>query len=97
MEFSDKKAGEVLALGFDLARLLAGGETITGATFSASVLRGSDATPGAMLAGGATIAGSVVKQHVQGGVPGVYYQVAVTATTSAGNTFIERGTLEVTA
>lgn len=97
MEFSDKKAGETLTLGFDLVHLLASGETLSGATFSVSVLRGTDPAAASIISGVAQVVGTRVLQHITGGVAGCYYKVQVNATTSAGNTLIERGTLEVTA
>lgn len=97
MEFSDKKAAEVLQLGIDFVRLLAPLETISTATVAASVLRGSDLAPSAILDGPATIDGTTIWQEVAGGVAGVYYTLQFTATTSLGHVLIERATLEVTA
>jgi hypothetical protein len=97
MEFSDKKAAERVRVGVDFVRLLAAGETVSTAAVAASVLRGDDATPGALLDGAGSIDGTTIWQEVDGGVAGVYYTLEFTATTSLGHVFIERATLEVTA
>lgn len=97
MNFSEKKVGETVTLGFDLVRLLNVGETVQAASFSVTVLRGVDADAAAMVSGAAIVSGSKVRQKIAGGVAGNYYEVAASATTSAGNTYIERATLEVIA
>lgn len=97
MSFSEKKAGESVLLGFDMVRLLGAGESIVSASFSVAVLRGVDTDTTLMKSGSAVVSGTLVKQRIQGGVAGCYYIIEVAATTSSGNTYIERGTLEVIA
>ena len=97
MEFSDKKAAEVLQRGIDLGRRLAPRETITTAAVTSSVLRGSDMAASAILDAPATINGTTIWQEVAGGVAGVYYTLQFTASTSLGHVLIERSTLEVKA
>jgi len=97
MNFSEKRVGETVTLGFDLVRLLDVGETAQAATFAVAVSRGVDAAAAGMVSGSAIISGSKVRQKIAGGVAGNYYDVQVSVTTSAGNTYIERAALEVVA
>lgn len=96
MNFSVMRVGEVLPKGFDLARNLTGGVSISSAVFSVRVLRGSNADPSAMVSGSAIINGSKVANKIAAQVVG-YYGIKATITTSDGNVWIEEGTLEVVA
>jgi len=87
-DFTAKRVGETEIFSVDYAALLGDGVTITGATWTVSVKRGTDATPNAMVSGSASIAGSVVSQKLTGGVAGVSYWPICTATTSDGQTII---------
>jgi len=80
-----------------MAWKLATGEAVVTAAVAASVLRGDDATPAALLDGAGNIDGTTIWQELQDGTPGVYYTLEFTATTSLGHVLIERATLEVTA
>lgn len=95
MAFANKKTGEELWLGFDLARNLRRGESVLEVSFSISVLSGTDASSGAMLSGAPTISGSIVEQFFVSGVAGCSYEIAAEVTTSRGNIFIERRVLSV--
>jgi len=96
MNFSPMSVGEVLPRGFDMVRNLGSGVSIATATFSATVLRGANASSAGMISGGAMINGSKVANKIAALVPG-YYEIKAVITTSDGNTWIERGTLEVVA
>lgn len=96
MNFSPMSVGEVLPKGFDLVRHLANGVTVGTATFTATVLRGANASASGMISGGAIINGSKVANKIAALVPG-YYEIKSVINTSDGNTYIERGTLEVIA
>lgn len=97
MEFSDKKVGERVRVGLDFVRLLATGESITGAEVVAVVLRGEDAAPAGLLNGPCSVELTTIWQELKDGLPGVYYTLEFRATTSQGHVLIERSTLAVTA
>lgn len=81
-----KLADETEFYGFDYSQLLAAGETITDATFSITVLEGTDADADDMLSGSAVINGSIVTILLTGGVENVHYNLHCAAETSAGQT-----------
>jgi hypothetical protein len=82
----EKFRAESRVYGFDFTRLLEAGETITSAAFAATVVAGTDPTPGAIVVGSADVAGPVCRQRLAGGLAGVLYRVTTTVSTSAGNT-----------
>jgi hypothetical protein len=59
-----------------------GGETIAQATFTCSVVYGTDATPSARVLGAAAIVGTQVGAFCGTFLPGVTYSLEATATTS---------------
>jgi hypothetical protein len=93
--FSKKHITESLLLGFDLARILATGETISTATFAIRVETGTDPAVAGMLSGASQISGAEVAQRIINGVAGVSYILSATCATSAGNTYVESGRLIV--
>lgn len=93
--FSPKDPAEAIFYGIDFAALLAAGETISSASVTIRVTKGTDATPSAMLSGSAVIDGTTVKHKLTGGVAGAVYQVGISIITSAGQTFVEAAPLQV--
>jgi hypothetical protein len=79
-----KPLGETRRETFDFSSRLASGETLTGASGSASVYSGTDASPSALLQGSASVSGALAYVTLTGGVVGVLYEILCTATTSAG-------------
>ena len=101
MNFSPKRANEVEIFTVDFAPVLAPGETILTAVWSATVIAGIDPTPGAIISGSAITTGTKVSQFVAGGVVGATYAPICTITTSLGQTLDEpssgNGTLLIVA
>jgi hypothetical protein len=94
--FSSKTTTEQIRLGFNFARLLAYGETISAATFSVALVDGVDANPSAMLSGSAIVDYSpIIRQLVIGGTAGNTYQLQASITTSLGQVFVTAAELEV--
>lgn len=93
--FTAKDPGEAIYYGIDFAALLGVGETISSATASMRVTRGTDATPAAMLSGAAIIDGANVKQLIVGGTAGNVYQFGISIITNAGQTFVEAAPLQI--
>lgn len=96
MNFSPMSVGEVLPRGFDIIRNLKSGVSVATATFTATVLSGSNASAAGMISGAAIINDSKVANKIAALTPG-YYEIKAVIMTSDGNTWIERGTLEVIA
>ena len=92
-----KDPGATEKVVFDFLSLLAVGETLSGATTTAAVWTGVDATPGGLISGAATVSGSQATQALTGGVAGVIYKLTCTATTSAGQTLVLTGYIAVVA
>lgn len=90
-----KAATETVNLSFTYT--LATGETITSAVIAATVLRGTDAAPSALLSGSKTISGAKITQLVQGGIENVVYLVSSTATTSTGQVLLDECFLTIAA
>lgn len=86
MDFTPKRASEQEVFTVDFTSLLGTGETITSAVWSNTLIRGTDATPGAMIQGSATIAGPLVSQVIKGGTVDGFYAPVCTAQTSTGQT-----------
>lgn len=75
---------------------LAAGETITSAVVTASVYKGTDPSPAAILSGPPDwSAGDSVAQMVIGGLAGVVYKLRCVATTSAGRKLVNPPLLKV--
>lgn len=74
---------------FNFANALEAGETLTGATVSATVYTGIDASPSNILVGSPTINGANVHQMMTAGIVGVVYDLKCTASTSLGQILIQ--------
>lgn len=90
-----KCVSEDKLLTWDFASQLAIGETLVGATVTASVFSGTDASPSSIISGADTISGSVVTQKIIDGTAGVQYYVDCAATTSLGQVLVLRSFLTV--
>lgn len=84
--FQTKDPAAVVTLSFDCSGLLATGETITSASIVATTVFGTDTNPSAILSGLPTISGTTVKQVVQGGLDGRFYNLKLTFVTSLAAT-----------
>jgi len=82
--FSVKRTAEFRRLSFNFINSLDPGETILDATFTATVVSGTDGSPNAIISGAASISLSVCKQLVVGGVDGVTYLLKCLINTSLG-------------
>lgn len=92
----DQKSPQATVLaGFNFSSLLTAGQSISGATATASVWAGVDADPAAVLSGSPTVSGLIVTQGLTGGVAGVIYKVQIAATASDGSTPVLVGYLAV--
>lgn len=80
---------------FDFASRLAIGETISTASVAATVHSGTDASPSSLISGSASISGTKVTQKIAAGTEGVTYLLTCTVTTSAGQTLLLSGYLNV--
>lgn len=88
MNWSPKRSGERDVFTVNYGPILAPGETILAAAWSAQVLHGDDANASAMVQGPATCAGPKVSQLIVAGMPGTTYAVFCTAQTSNGRELI---------
>jgi hypothetical protein len=84
--FDDKRITETRKYTWDFVNDVASGETLTAGTQSvtATVLKGTDASPSSIVSGTATISGTQVVQMVTGGVEAVTYALNFQVTTSEG-------------
>ena len=82
-----KDPQEIKLIKFPFLREL-GGATAVSATVTASVHKGTDANPGAVILGNPTIIGTDVYVRMQGGVSGVVYKLRVVVTDDAGNVHV---------
>lgn len=81
-----KKVGETIFESANFLSNLGVTETINSALVTASVYRGNDPTPSAIISGPASISGPIVQQLVTGGVLGTTYELLFAANTSLGQT-----------
>lgn len=86
--FSPKDPAEVLALGIDFSRQLDTGETISGATWSATqtATNITDATP--LVLGVSSVTGDVAAVRVSAGTAGCTYKLRVVVVTSNARTLV---------
>jgi len=85
MKWLDRRDPEEwVVVSVDFARLTPAGDTLDTPTVVPSVLRGTDATPGAVLSGSPQIVGTVVAQLMVGAVHGVDYKLRFQVQTSSG-------------
>lgn len=82
--FSPKRLAERKKFSFDFTNELATAETISTAVVTATVYKGTDSNPAAIVSGTATIAGNVVTQLIIDGVENVTYLIVCEVTTSNG-------------
>ncbi len=94
--FDDKRVDEDVALTFDYTKQFGTGETISTATFTATVVKATDASPNNIISGAATISGSKATQLVINGIDGVKYLIKCIATTSQSQKLHGLGYLTVT-
>lgn len=90
-DFPNADVGEVITYYFDFTGALAQGESIAGATWTASVAPDSeayDSSAAAIVSGAALISGNIVGQRFSGQVAGVKYLVTASAFTNLSNTLI---------
>jgi hypothetical protein len=94
--FSEKRIDEDKTYSFDFVNELASGETISGATFTATVFLGTDASPSSIVSGSASTSGTVASQMIVDGVEGVTYLLECEITTSNSQKIHGVGLLKVT-
>lgn len=84
LAFDPKRTTEDVKLSVDFKKWLASGEAIQSASVTATVHKGTDGSPGAIVSGAAVISGSKVTQKIIDGVDGVTYCLTFQATTDQG-------------
>ena len=89
-----KSAGVTRREAFDFLGDLAAGETILTASTVGTLYSGTDPAP-AVVSGSAAISGSIVTQLLTGGVLGCVYSLAITITTSLGQTLTKSAYLAI--
>ncbi|MFA5900665.1 MAG: hypothetical protein WC829_16315 [Hyphomicrobium sp.] len=82
-----KDPQEIKLIKFPFAREL-NGATAASATVTASVHKGTDATPSAVILGSPTISGTDIYVRMQAGVPDVIYKLRVVVTDNANNVHV---------
>ena len=85
-------SGDIKIVPFDFSSLLALGETLSYAYAVSTLFSGTDLAA-ANVTGASVIAGTVVEQTLQTPVAGMTYTIAVTVTTSLGQTLTLQGFL----
>ena len=80
---------------FDFTKRLASGETLSSATWTATVHAGTDASPNDIISGAASQSGALSTQKVIDGLEGVTYLLQCEATTSAPQVLHGIGLLKV--
>lgn len=93
--FGAKSSAETIKQVFDFVSRLAVSETISTAAVTATVHSGTDASPSSLISGSASISGTKVTQTLTAGIEGVTYLLTCTVTTSAGQTLILAGYINV--
>jgi hypothetical protein len=94
--FPEKQVDEDIVASLKYTDQLATGETISAAVFSATVVKGTDASPSGIISGSATISGAVCSNLIIDGVNGVKYLIKCIATTSQSQKLHGLGYLTVT-
>lgn len=95
--FPDKTLDEIVDVSIDFTNLLATGETIAAANWSALDLNTNTAAPGILQTGGSQIDGAVCSQRIVDGTAWRNYRLSCEITTSEGRVYVERATMEVIA
>ena len=96
--FDPVRVGEKADLSIGFTRWLATAETITsvvGGKWTATVLRGTDPSPEAIISGNAAVSGPNVVQRIVPLVSGVTYRLDCEIVTSNGQELIGYGELRV--
>jgi len=93
--FQSKVVGEEILFDMNFLSRLAVGETLQTVDRTIVVASGVDANPNAMLSGAATISGSIVRQMIIGGLPGVIYLFTIAVRTSNAQLLFNYGKLAV--
>ena len=92
LDFTAKPPSSVEIFSLDCTDDLAVGEIIVDVVWACVVVTGVDAGASFMVTGQPTgINGAIVSVLVQNGVPGAYYRLVATITTSLGQTFQKYG------
>ena len=94
--FDPKAVAEDWVVTFDFVERLDSSETISTATYTATVFQGTDASPNDIISGSATISGTKVTQLIINGTDGVTYQIQCEITTSGSQRLDGIGLLDVT-
>jgi len=81
-DFDRSDVGENELYSFDFVNDIAGGLSITGSTWTISVMEGVDATPSSRLQGSPIILGTVVSHRISGLLEDVTYRVQCKANLS---------------
>lgn len=95
--FPSKPVGETVPYVFDFSDKLQFGESINGASVALVVSSGTDPNPSAMLDGAVVLGPTTVTQNITGGVVGVVYGIACTATGTNSHNYVKQGSLAVLA
>ncbi len=94
--FPPKNSAETVPLTVSFSDRLQAGETINGASVTASVYSGTDNNPSALISGAATYdAYGNVTQNVTAGVAGVIYTLVYVITGTNSHNYIKVGQLAV--
>lgn len=83
--FSPKDPAEIITITFDFSALSA---SVSAPTISVTPVFSIDASASAILSGGPQVTGAQVKQLVQGGVSGAYYDLKCTVTAADGSKYV---------
>ena len=95
-QFSLKNPAETVQVSFDFGPLFVqSGEHITAATWTAVVSVGTDGNPSGILSGTGTFTDSATFHLITAGMNGTTYLIQCSATTSAGQTLMLTGTMQV--
>ena len=89
-KLSPKDPSESVVVTFDFSNLLdqVGGEILTTAIWTVSVISGIDASPQNLLSGTYTLKNYMSMSLIKGGISGVNYMIQATATTSYGQVLL---------
>lgn len=80
---------------FDFLSRLAVGETALTIAATVEVSNGVDANPAAMLSGSPSLSGTIGRQLLIGGLPGVIYQLTMAVRTSNSQILLNRAKVAV--
>lgn len=92
MPLSPKDPTEIIYVGFDFLELT---DTPSAPAVAIELVKGTDATPSAMLSGSPSIVGTKVYQKIIGGVDGCTYNIRCTASAPDGSKYVLADQLHV--